>query len=150
VVRSRAALAEIAANGSGAGRMDDKPSRVLVVEDDEAISTVLALTLVDEGYSVRQVGDAAEALETLRVWRPDVILLDVELPGPDGWAFRREQRALPGAADVPVVVVSAGHRMVAPSPELTPAVVLAKPFDLDVLLGTVDRLAARRGTRTAA
>jgi DNA-binding response OmpR family regulator len=130
--------------------MADAPARVLVVEDDEATRDVLTLALSEEGHAVRQAADAAAGLAILRAWRPDVILLDVELPGPDGWAFRREQRALPGAADVPVVVVSAGHRMVAPSPELTPAVVLPKPFDLDVLLGTVDRLAARRGTRTAA
>jgi DNA-binding response OmpR family regulator len=129
--------------------MDDKPSRVLVIEDDEAISTVLALTLVDEGYSVRQAGDAAEALAILRVWRPDAILLDVELPGPDGWTFRREQRALPGAASVPVVVVSASHRLTAPSPELIPAAVLPKPFDLDDLLATLSRLTGRAAPQGA-
>jgi CheY-like chemotaxis protein len=130
--------------------MGGRPARVLVVEDDEATRAVLTLALLDEGYSVRQAGDTAEALAILRVWRPDAILLDVELPGPDGWVFRREQRAMPGAADVPVVVVSAGHRVIAPSPELIPAAVLAKPFDLDALLDTVDRLTARRGTQSAA
>ncbi len=129
--------------------MDEKPSRVLVVEDDETISTVLALTLVDEGYSVRQAGDVAEALAILRVWRPDAILLDVELPGPDGWAFRREQRALPGAAAVPVVVVSASHRVMAPSPELIPAAVLTRPFELDDLLATVSRLTGRPAAQSA-
>jgi CheY-like chemotaxis protein len=140
---SRSAPTEVAANGFRAGRMDDKPSRVLVVEDDEAISTVLALMLVDEGYSVRQAADTAEALAILRVWRPDAILLDVELPGPDGWVFRREQRALPGAASVPVVVVSASHRLTAPSPELIPAAVLPKPFELEDLLTTLSRLTGR-------
>jgi CheY-like chemotaxis protein len=130
--------------------VSDRSARVLVVEDDEATRAVLVLALRDEGHAVRQAGDAAAGLAVLRDWRPDAILLDVELPGPDGWAFRRAQRALPGAADVPVVVVSAGHRVLAPSPELTPAAVLAKPFDLEALLDAVDRLTAGRGAPTAA
>jgi CheY-like chemotaxis protein len=132
------------------GSMGDAPARVLVVEDDEATRTFLALALLDEGHAVREAGDAAAGLAILRVWRPDAILLDVELPGPDGWAFRRAQRAMPGAADVPVVVVSASHRVMAPSPDLIPAAVLAKPVDLAALLDAVDRLAAGRGTPTAA
>jgi CheY-like chemotaxis protein len=134
----------------GGGGVSDRSARVLVVEDDEATRTVLVLALRDEGHAVRQAGDAAAGLAVLRAWRPDAILLDIELPGPDGWAFRRAQRALPAAADVPVVVVSAGHRVLAPSPELTPAAVLAKPFDLEALLDAVDRLTAGRGTPTAA
>ena len=128
---------------------DNTTSRVLVVEDDDAVRTVLALTLLDEGYSVRQAGDAAEGMAILRVWRPDAILLDVELPGPDGWAFRREQRAFPGAAAVPVIVVSASHRVMAPSAELIPAAVLTKPFELDELLAAVERVTGRTGARAA-
>jgi CheY-like chemotaxis protein len=122
--------------------MSERELRVLVVEDDDATRTVLALTLLDQGDSVRQAADAVEGLAILRVWRPDTILLDIELRGPDGWTFRREQRALPGAAAVPVVVVSASHRIMAPSPDLIPAAVIRKPFDLDDLLSTVARLTA--------
>jgi DNA-binding response OmpR family regulator len=100
--------------------MDGGPARVLVVDDDDAIATLLSL-----------------------------ILLDVELPGADGWSFRRAQRALPDAAAVPVVVVSASHRVMAPSPDLIPAAVLVKPFDLDELLATVSRLTARQAPRGA-
>jgi DNA-binding response OmpR family regulator len=129
--------------------MGEDVSRVLVIEDDDAVRTVLALTLLDEGYSVRQAADTAEAMAILGVWRPDAILLDIELPGPDGWAFRRQQRAVPGAATVPVIVVSGSHRVMAPSPELIPAAVLTKPFELDDLLTTVDRLTGRTRARTA-
>jgi DNA-binding response OmpR family regulator len=66
--------------------MDDGPARVLVVEDDEATRSFVALALPDEGHAVRRAGDAASGL---------AILLDVELPEPAGWAFRRAQRALP-------------------------------------------------------
>jgi CheY-like chemotaxis protein len=123
--------------------MKDRASRVLVVEDDDATRTALALALVDESYSVRQAARADEALGILATWLPDLILLDIEMPGSDGWAFRRAQRSLPGAAGVPVVVVSASHRLIAPSGDLAPAAVLPKPFRLDELLTTVGRVAAR-------
>ena len=123
--------------------MDDEPLRVLIVEDDDAISTVLALTLVDEGYSVRQARESGEALAILRVWRPDAILLDIELPGPDGWDFRRQQLTLPDAASVPVVIVSAGRRFLPPDPDLLPAATLTKPFQLEQLLSTIGRVTAR-------
>jgi CheY-like chemotaxis protein len=123
--------------------MGDERPGVLVVEDDAATRAALALALGDGGYAVRAAADASQALAILRAWRPDAIVLDVELPGADGWAFRRAQRAVPGAVAVPVVVVSAGHRLVAPSPELVPAAVVPKPFDVDDLLATVARLVAR-------
>jgi CheY-like chemotaxis protein len=47
--------------------MDPRPARVLVVEDDDEVATVLSLALVDEGYSVRQAGDADVALAIRRV-----------------------------------------------------------------------------------
>jgi CheY-like chemotaxis protein len=131
-------------------RMGDGPSRVLVVEDDVTLSAVVEHALVDEGYAVRRAGAAAEALAIVRVWRPDLILLDVELPGPDGWAFRRAQRALPGAASVPVVVMSGSRRLMAPSPELIPAAVMTKPFRLGDLLAIVGRLAVRLDARPVA
>jgi CheY-like chemotaxis protein len=136
--------------GWGVRGMGGRSARVLVVGDDEATRAVLAPALREEGHAVREAGDAAAGLAILRAWRPDAVLLDVGLPGPDGWAFRRAQRAMPGAAGVPVVVVSAGHRVVAPSPELIPAAVLAKPFDVEALLDTFDRVTAGRGDQSAA
>jgi CheY-like chemotaxis protein len=133
--------------------MDATHRRVLVVEDDEAIRVLVTGMLAEAGYAVRAATDGREGLELLRGWRPDAIVLDVALPGMDGWAFREAQRRLPGAVDIPVVVVSGGHRLVAPSPELIPAAIVPKPFDVGELLATVARLVARRppgGRRDAA
>jgi CheY-like chemotaxis protein len=116
------------------------PKRVLVIEDDEVTRAVLASALRDAGHAVHQAGDAAAGLALLRAWRTDAILLDIELPGPDGWAFRRDQRAVPGAAGVPVVVLSGSRRVVAPSPDLIPAAVVTKPFEVATLLALLDRL----------
>jgi len=101
--------------------------RVLVVDDDASIQ-----------------GFLAEALAVLRVWRPDLILLDLMMPEMDGWAFRAEQRALPDAEAVAVIVLSATRELAAKTEGLAAAAVFAKPFDLDRLLSTIDRLTDRQ------
>lgn len=59
------------------------------------------------GYVVDTLEDAREALGTIRQHRPDVVLLDLQMPHIDGWELLRQLRADPPIADVPVVVVSA-------------------------------------------
>ena len=114
-------------------------ARILVVDDDPELRRVLTLALADEGYEVRAVPDAQEALELLQAWCPRVILLDLMMPGGDGWTFRARQLATPGAEDVPVVVLSAARDVRVDA--LEPAAFVPKPFNLDQLLATVAGLA---------
>jgi len=118
--------------------------RVLVVDDDASIQGFLAEALADEGYDVRTADNGREALAVLRVWRPDLILLDLMMPEMDGWTFRAEQRALPDAEAVPVIVLSATRELAAKAEGLAAAAVFAKPFDLDRLLSTIDGLTDRQ------
>lgn len=117
-----------------------EPPRVLLVDDDEAIRYVVAEALLDEGFSVRTASDGQQALALLANWRPDVIVLDLMMPGMDGWAFRAEQRARGLALDIPLVVLSASRRAPDSAEELGAAAVLAKPFELDLFLATIQRL----------
>ncbi len=81
--------------------------RVLVVEDDALTRGAIKMLLEWEGYRVHCAADGEEALELLlRGLRPALILLDVRMPGCDGWGFREEQRADPDLAHIPVVVIS--------------------------------------------
>jgi two-component system response regulator MprA len=114
--------------------------RVLVVDDDASIQGFLAEALADEGYEVRTAGNGRQALAVLRGWRPDLILLDLMMPEMDGWTFRAEQRGLPDLGSVPVIVLSATRDLAAKVAGLAAAEVFAKPFDLDRLLTTIDRL----------
>jgi DNA-binding response OmpR family regulator len=123
---------------SGGGRVAAR--RVLVVDDDPSIQGFLAEALTDEGYGVRTAANGREALSVLDTWRPDLILLDLMMPEMDGWAFRAEQRAIPAVADVPVIVFSATRDLVSKAAPLEPSHVFAKPFDLEALLGTIERL----------
>ena len=118
---------------------------VLVVEDDETIREVLTDALSDEGYTVRAVTHGREALGVLAEWRADLIVLDLMLPILDGWGFLEERRRLGVAEGVPVVVVSASRRGPSALGVDGVAAVLAKPFTLDELLGTVGRTIRRAG-----
>jgi CheY-like chemotaxis protein len=120
--------------------MPDGERRVLVVDDDPSIQGFLAEALVDEGYRVRTAANGREALAILGEWRPDLILLDLMMPEMDGWAFRGEQRAMPAVSDVPVIVLSATRELATRTRDLEPVQVVSKPFDLEALLGTIERL----------
>lgn len=117
-----------------------EPSRVLVVDDDVAIRMVIADALDPAGYAVRTAQDGADALAVLEGWRPGVIVLDLMMPGVDGFAFREEQLAREDLRDIPVVVVSAVRGLDERTRALRPAATVAKPFDLDALIQTVARV----------
>jgi DNA-binding response OmpR family regulator len=78
--------------------------RVLLVEDDSRVRRVLRLALEDEGYHVSEAGDGEQGLAGLSDTEPDVVLLDLMLPGLDGFSVCREIRR---RSSVPVIVVSA-------------------------------------------
>ena len=116
------------------------PKRVLVVDDEPSVAQVVVDALADEGYEVRWAANGREALAVLGAWLPDLIVLDLMMPVMDGRAFRAAQRRLPGAAArVPVLVLS-GMREARATAEALGAAALTKPFDLDDLVATVDRL----------
>ena len=86
--------------GAGAGD-------VLVVDDDAEMRRRLRTVLGRQGFAVREAGDGAEALASVRAARPGLVLLDLTMPVMDGFAFLRALRAMPGGDEVPVVVLSA-------------------------------------------
>ncbi len=113
----------------------------MVVEDDEAIRETLAEVLEGEGYGVLRASNGAEALEQLHDSRhADLILLDLMMPVMDGWELRARLRSDPSLAGIPVVVVSAHHAVGSQADRLGVQAWLAKPFDIDHLLGTIGRL----------
>src|SRR6185503_14335200 len=83
------------------------PAHVLVVEDDAAVSNVFARMLSAEGYSVQTVQDADSARDAIEHQPPDVILLDVMLPGTDGFSLCRCIKDNASTRLTPVILVSA-------------------------------------------
>ncbi|HSJ25563.1 MAG TPA: response regulator [Longimicrobiales bacterium] len=83
------------------------PARILVVEDERDIAALVAYHLTREGYRVRTAEGGQEALEAVKAEKPDLMLLDLMLPGFSGYEVLQELRRRPELADVPVVVLTA-------------------------------------------
>ena len=123
--------------------------RVLVVEDQRDLASLLAHNLKQEGLDVRTVEDGREALPAVRSWKPDLVILDLMLPGLDGFEVLRGIRG--NGHEIPVLILSArgeeqdkirGFRLDADQ-------YVTKPFSLVELLERVHAL-LRRATRTVA
>jgi Response regulators consisting of a CheY-like receiver domain and a winged-helix DNA-binding domain len=79
--------------------------RIMVVEDEEAIARLISYNLMKEGFEVLTSGDGLEALEKIRTEKPDLIILDIMLPGMDGYDICRLIRK--EDISVPVIMLSA-------------------------------------------
>jgi response regulator RpfG family c-di-GMP phosphodiesterase len=115
------------------------PSRRLVLVDDEpAFRALLAATFAGDEFEIAEATDATEARDIVRLWRPDVVLLDVAMPGLDGISFCRELKARP---ESPLVVLITGMELAqGEAAAAGAAAVLAKPFSPLELVGVIDRL----------
>jgi CheY-like chemotaxis protein len=87
---------------------DGKSRRVLVVEDQPALSRVTVALLRKLGHDVRAAADGREALLAVRDYRPDVVLLDIGLPGMDGYEVARCLRMEMGDS-TPVLIAMTGY-----------------------------------------
>ena len=82
-------------------------SLILIVEDDEDSREVYKEVLGENGFEVETAASGPVGLRLARELHPDVILMDISLPGMDGWAVTAELKADPKTVDIPVVVVTA-------------------------------------------
>ncbi len=117
--------------GKGAQRV------VLVVDDDAALCQFIADALEPEGYKTVRAGDGQAALTAVEVAAPDLILLDVHLPGTDGWDVLQQLRAKAGPHRS-IVVMTGQYEGQEQALGSGAQGYLAKPFDLDDLLECVD------------
>ncbi len=84
--------------------------KILVVDDEEDIVAYLTAVLEDNGFRAVGVSNPAAALDTIQAERPDLILLDIMMPGQSGLALYRAIRADPATAGIPVLIVSGYSR----------------------------------------
>ena len=84
--------------------------KVLVVDDEEDIVAYLVAVLQDNGFRALGESDAAAVLETIRKERPDLILLDIMMPGQSGLSLYRAIRKDPDTAEIPVFIISGYSR----------------------------------------
>lgn len=118
------------------------PGRVLVVEDDEGIREMLKYNLVSAGFSVQEASDGAAGLRTARTSKPDLILLDLMLPGMSGLDFCR---ALRKTSRVPIIMLTAKDAEVDKivGLELGADDYITKPFSIREVLARVNSVLRR-------
>lgn len=112
--------------------------RVLVVDDEPALRGAFAEILEEIGYTVSTAANGNDALERVGMDKPDLVLMDVMMPGLDGM---RTSQAIRARADMPqpaIVLMSAAPTRVRVGPSVNGF--LPKPFDLDEMLDLVARL----------
>jgi DNA-binding response OmpR family regulator len=125
------------------GRRTDEVARksVLVIDDDLPIRGMLAAALRQKGFQVLLAGDGAEGQRALSIHHPDIVLLDLAMPGVNGWDFLQRLRETGHVGRVPVVVISA-HLGVQPEAllQMGVAAILPKPFNLPDLMTLIEHL----------
>lgn len=119
---------------------------ILVVDDDPGILDALRMLFESEGYRVLTCakGDYVEALRENTGALPDVIVLDVLLSGKDGRTICRTLKSEEATRHIPIVMISAHPAAEQSVKEVGADAFVAKPFAIDELLDTVERLLARR------
>src|SRR6478672_13541055 len=129
--------------------MHGRDPRVLVVEDDEEIAQVLQRSLRLEVYEVRLAADGEAALQAAGAFNPDLVVLDLGLPGLDGIDVARRLR---GADDVPILMLTARDAVESRVEGLDAGAddYLVKPFERQELLARLRALLRRRPPRGSA
>jgi CheY-like chemotaxis protein len=112
---------------------------VLVVDDEADVRLVARLVLTSAGYGVIEAASGEDALTCLERDAPDLVLLDVRMPGLDGWEVLRRARAAPATSAVPVVVFTADAGAVEEAKDRLGSAddIMTKPFKPDRLVEAV-------------
>ncbi|HEY6099276.1 MAG TPA: response regulator [Anaeromyxobacter sp.] len=122
------------------------PPAVLVVEDDPDLLALLEMILSESGRRVLTAPEGRAALARVAEEMPGLILLDMRMPGMNGWEFAREFASRHGRA-CPIVVVTAAENARRRADEIGADGWLAKPFDIDDVLAMVARFLGPTGAR---
>lgn len=117
-----------------------KRTKILVVDDDIDILEIVTLLLVEQGYEVKALDHGETIFEDILDFKPGLILMDVMLGGMDGRAICKDLETNPSTSEVPVILISGTHDLVASIHQPGgPDDFLAKPFDLNQLYAKIDR-----------
>ena len=121
-------------------------SIILYVEDNYDNRVLVRRVLEAEGYEIAEASNAEDALQKIQSVQPNLILMDINMPGADGYALTARIKATPGFAAVPIIAVTAnvmrGDRE--RSLEAGCDGYIQKPIDIDILSQQIERFLARQ------
>ena len=119
---------------------------ILYVEDNPDNRLLVKRILLSEDYSLLEATDAAEALDVLERTHPDLILMDINMPGVDGYTLTAKIKALPGFERVPILAVTANVMRGDKEKTLEAGCdgYIQKPLDVDQVTREIERFISRR------
>ena len=122
--------------------------RILVVEDDADLRTILRLQLLSSGYEITETGNGAEGFAAIQEDTPDCVILDLMMPVMDGFGFLKRVRSLMALQDIPILILTASEdeRNKMRGFQYQADSYMSKPYDLDELTEEVGRLIAEKRT----
>ena len=85
--------------------------KILIVDDDRMCLTLIRFALKEQLYEVESAEDGLQGLEAVKTFRPDLIVLDVQMPKMSGFEFISEMKTIPGANTIPVIMLTANENM---------------------------------------
>lgn len=83
--------------------------KILIVDDDDDIREIISLVLKEEGFKVRELNNGSQVLETVNIFKPDIILLDVMLGDADGRDICKKLKNQSSISKIPIIIISATH-----------------------------------------
>ena len=118
---------------------------ILYVEDNKDNRTLVRRVLNAEGYNVLEAANAAEALEVLDIDRPNLILMDINMPDMDGYALTTMIKQKPGYETVPIIAITANVMRGDKERSFEAGCdgYIQKPIDIDLLANQVERFVRR-------
>ena len=119
--------------------------RILVVDDDPALRVLLRATLAADEFELEEASSAEEADQLARFWRPDVVILDVGLPGTDGLVLCSDLKRKSAFGPPRVIVLTGGDTTEREAADAGADALLCKPFSPLELVGLLERVSERPG-----
>lgn len=131
--------------------MKSLEGRILCIEDESEMIELIRIILESKGFQVEGAAGGAEGLQKIRTYKPDLVLLDLMMPGVDGWEVYQQMRADEATRDIPVIVVTAKAQSIDKVLGLQIARVdeyITKPFSPEELLRSVETVLKRKAEKS--
>jgi len=127
--------------------VDDGVTSVLVVDDSVTVRKVTTRLLERHGYEVRTAKDGVDAMATLQEYKPDVVLLDIEMPRMDGFEVATQMRHSTELVNIPIIMITSrtGDKHKERAMAIGVTEYMGKPFQEDKLLGAIETLTGHKG-----
>jgi len=124
--------------------------KILIVDDERDIVVILKMALEKEGYEIIEAFDGIEALEKVKLIKPDLILLDIMMPRMDGHSVNLKLKEHAETAKIPVIIITGRGQLkelIQARQEIAIAAYLEKPFTVSMLLVKIREALGEKKTR---